>query len=44
MKVVVRLGIQPVHDGVVYSPGDVANLPLHIAYRWLGSGWAVKAD
>jgi hypothetical protein len=33
-----------VHDGVVNSPGDVADLPMTIAYGWLGSGWAVKAD
>jgi hypothetical protein len=40
----VRPPIQAVHGGSVYRPGDVADLPQHIAYSWIGSGWAVKAD
>jgi hypothetical protein len=44
VRVLVNPGIQPVHDGVVYRPGDVADLPQPVAYQWVGSGWAVKAD
>ena len=44
MKVVVRPDIQVVHDGTVYRPGETADLPQHIAYGWIGSGWAVAAD
>jgi hypothetical protein len=42
MKVVVRQHIQSVHDGTVYRQGDVADLPLHITFGWIGSGWAVE--
>jgi len=43
VKVVVKPHIQAVHAGTVYAPGDVADIPQHVAYQWLGSGWAVKA-
>jgi hypothetical protein len=42
VKVVVQQHIQAVHAGTAYGPGEVADLPQHIAYQWLGSGWAVK--
>jgi hypothetical protein len=44
VKVVVQPHIQAVHAGTVYGPGDVADIPQHIAWGWIGSGWAVKAD
>ncbi len=25
---------------MVYGPGDVTDIPQHVAYQWLGSGWA----
>jgi hypothetical protein len=43
MKVVVRPHIQAVHAGTVYGPGDVADIPQHVAYQWLGSGWARRS-
>ena len=43
MKVVVRPWINAVHDGNVYRPGEIADLPLHVAFGWIGSGWAVEA-
>jgi len=42
MRVVVRPHIQAVRAGTVYGPGEVADIPQHIAYGWLGSGWAVE--
>lgn len=42
MKVVVKPHIQAVHAGTVYGPGDVADIPQHVAYQWLGSGWATS--
>jgi hypothetical protein len=41
-KGVVQHHIHAVHAGTAYGPGEVADLPQHIAYQWLGSGWAVK--
>jgi hypothetical protein len=44
VKVVVRPHIHPVYAGAVYRPGETADLPQPVAYQWVGSGWAVKAD
>jgi hypothetical protein len=43
VKVVVAPQIRPVHEGTVYRPGEVVELPMPIAYQWVGSGWAVEA-
>jgi hypothetical protein len=43
VKVIVRPGIQAVHNGNVYRPGEIADIPQHIAYGWFGSGCAVEA-
>jgi hypothetical protein len=40
VKVVVRPRIHAVHAGIVYRPGETAEIPQHVAYQWLGSGWA----
>jgi hypothetical protein len=42
VRVVVCPGINAVHDGDVYGPGEVAEVPMSVAYGWLGSGWAVE--
>lgn len=44
MKVVVQPHIQAVHAGTIYGPGDVADIPQHVAYQRVGSGWAVEAE
>jgi hypothetical protein len=43
MKVIVRPGINAVRNGLVFRPGETAGLPQPVAYRWLGSGWAIEA-
>ena len=43
MKVLVRPHIQPVYAGMVYRPGEIADIPQHIAFQWFGSGWAADA-
>jgi hypothetical protein len=44
VKIVVAPQIRPVRAGVVYEPGDVVELPMPVAYGWIGSGWGVEAD
>jgi hypothetical protein len=44
VKIVVAPHITAVHEGTVYRPGDVVELPMPIAYGWIGSGWAVEVD
>jgi hypothetical protein len=40
----VQPNIQAIQVGTFCLAGETADLPLNIAYQWLGSGWAVKAD
>jgi hypothetical protein len=40
VKIVVAPQIRPVHEGTVYRPGDVVDLPMTVAYGWIGSGRA----
>jgi len=43
MIVRVAPGITPVFEQVVYRSGDVVDLPMNVAYRWVGNNWAVEA-
>jgi hypothetical protein len=43
VKVVVKQAIQVPYVGVVYRAGETVELPMPVAYQWLGSGWAVEA-
>jgi hypothetical protein len=42
VKVRVLAPFQAVYEGTVYRPGDVAEIPLHIASMWLNYGWVTK--
>jgi hypothetical protein len=34
---------QVVHEGVVYGPGQTADVPEEIARKWLEAGWVSEA-
>jgi hypothetical protein len=36
--------ITAVHEGTAYHSGDIVDLPMPVAYVWLGSNWATKPD
>ena len=44
MKVAVAEGIQCVHDGTVYGPGETAEVPKAVPQFWLRSGWADEVE
>jgi hypothetical protein len=31
------------HAGKIFGPGDVAEVPTHVAQQWIASGWAKPA-
>jgi hypothetical protein len=39
MKVKVLQPFQVANDGVVYGPGESADVPDHVAREWIASGW-----
>jgi hypothetical protein len=39
----VNAPFQVVHEGVVYAPGDTADVPDDLATTWLAAGWVTKA-
>lgn len=44
MKVKVLAPFQVSHDGVIYRPGERADVPDHLARGWLAAGWVDAAD
>lgn len=39
IKVQVRHPFQICHEGTVYGPGDMADVPETAAQQWIRSGW-----
>jgi hypothetical protein len=39
--VAVNAPFQVCHDGIVYGPNEVAEVPEHVAAHWLTNGWVV---
>ena len=44
MKVTVRQSVQVVHEGVVFGPGESANVPDDVAALWISHGWVVRDE
>ncbi|MCV7422991.1 hypothetical protein H7K45_20775 [Mycobacterium yunnanensis] len=42
MTVRVADGLQVAYEGVVYRPGETAEVPLHVATVWQINGWVVS--
>jgi hypothetical protein len=40
-RVVVTAPYQVCHDGIVYGPNEVAEVPENAAAHWLTNGWVV---
>lgn len=43
MRVKVAAGFQVSHEGVVFMPGDFAEVPDDVAKSWIAQGWVTKA-
>jgi len=42
--VIVEHPFQVAHDGNVYRPGDVTEVPEHVATHWATHGWVVMSS
>jgi hypothetical protein len=42
MKVKVTQHVQCCHEGDVYRPADVADVPDRVAREWIRSGWCIE--
>jgi hypothetical protein len=40
-RVSVNAPFQVVHEGIIYKPNEVAEVPEHVAAQWVLSGWVV---
>jgi hypothetical protein len=41
VSVVVTPPYQTVHDGIVYGPNEIAEVPEDVAAHWITCGWVV---
>jgi hypothetical protein len=44
MRVNAAAPFQVSHDGIIYRPGDTAEVPDDVGQQWICSGWAVQSD
>jgi hypothetical protein len=44
VRVAILSPFQVTHDRVSYRPGEVAEVPQHIAQRWIRSRWVAVLD
>ena len=43
MKVTVNAPFRVADAGTIYSPGDTADVPDHVAAEWVAAGWVTTS-